>query len=364
MKHKITAVSFLLVIFGVFFMSVFREADELSVSERRRLAQFPELSLENIMSGSFMEDFNDFAVDQAPLREEFRRVKAFFDLSVLRKLDNNGIFVHDGMVFKTDYPLNERSVLRLCGILNAVSELYLDETNDVYFSFVPDKNMFIADSGYLVLDYDEMQDLIRRNLNGMTFIDITGGLSLESYFRTDTHWRQEKLFPVAEKLAVEMGFELNHKPFTEERFDEFFGVYYGQSALNMPPDELIWLVSETTRRAVVNSAERPGFRFPVYDTSQLRAVDPYNLFLCGPAAIVTVQNPANDAGRELIIFRDSFASPLTPLLLDAYSKITLLDLRYVSPNALGQLVDFAGADVLFMYSAGLFNNSASVRGAG
>jgi len=362
MKHKITAISFLVVIFGVFFLSVFKETDEFSSSERRRLAQFPELTTESVLDGEFMKDFNDFAVDQAALREEFRRVKAFFDLNILRKLDNNGIFVYNDMVFKTDYPLDEQSVLRLCGIINAVRDLYLDDSNNVWYTFLPDKNMFISDSGYLVLDYDEMQSLIHNALGDMAYIGIAGELSLNSYFCTDPHWRQEVLLPVAEKLAAGMNAELNLKSFTEERFDEFYGAYYGQSALNMPPDELIWLVSELTSRAVVHNLEHPGMRFPVYDTSKFRAVDPYSLFLCGSAAIVTVQNPANNTDRELIIFRDSFASPLTPLLLGAYDKITLIDLRYINPAAVGQYADFNGADVLFMYSAGLFNSSESVRG--
>ena len=73
-------------------------------------------------------------------------------------------------------------------------------------------------------------------------------------------------------------------------------------------------------------------------------------------------SPTNGSGRKLVIFRDSFASSLAPLLLDAYSEITLVDLRYFHPAMLGQLVDFNGADVLFIYSSALFNNSDSVRG--
>jgi len=182
------------------------------------------------------------------------------------------------------------------------------------------------------------------------------------YYRTDSHWRQEKLFPVADTLAAGMGFDLDHESYTGEGFDRFYGVYYGQSALNIKPDEMIWLVSDTTKNAVVNNMEKPGQRFPVYDLSQLDTVDPYSLFMCGPSAIVTARNPGNASGRKLILFRDSFASALSPLLLDAYSEITLIDLRYVQPDALGQMVDFTGQDVLFMYSAGLFNTSDSVRG--
>jgi hypothetical protein len=265
-------------------------------------------------------------------------------------------------VYKTDYPLDEQSVKRLCGIINAIYDRYLDESNIIWHIFVPDKNAFLSNTGHLVLDYAKMEYIILDSVNKrIKYIDIKPFLSADSYYRTDSHWRQETLFPVAEKIAAAMGFDLNHKPFTENRFDAFFGVYYGQSALNMPPDELIWLTNETTNSIYLTTPERPGQRFPVYDLTQLTAVDPYNLFMLGPVSIVTAVNHANEGGRRLIIFRDSFAAPLAPLLLDAFYEITMIDLRYVNPDILGRFVDFNGADVLFIYSAGLYNNSDSVR---
>ena len=363
MKSKIISVSFLAVLFVMLILNIFKAPDEFSVSERRRLAQFPEMNLSTVLNGKFMEGFDDFAVDQAVFREPFRQVKAFVNLNILRKLDNNNIFITDTMVFKQEYPLNERSVLRLCGIINGVHQRYLGEARTVWYTLVPDKNAYIENSRHLVLDYGKMETLIRQSLNeDMTYLNIFDDLSLESYFRTDVHWRQEMLQPVAGTLVAAMGADLNHKPFSEERFDAFFGVYYGQSALNIEPDSLVWLVSDTTKNAIVTNIEKPGQQFPVYDLSQLNAVDPYSIFMCGPTALVTAVNPDNDSGHRLVMFRDSFASALSPLLLDAYSEITLVDLRYINPDALGDILDFSNADVLFIYSGGLFNTSDSVRG--
>jgi hypothetical protein len=366
MKHKVIVITFLAVLGAVFFLNLLTPPVEFSASERRRLARFPGLTAETVLNGKFFEGFDDFAVDQAAFREPFRRIKAFFDLNVLRKLDNNAIFVRNGHVFKTDYPVNEPSVLRLCGIINAVYRRYLSETNNILHTIVPDKNYHLGrGSGHLVMDYDKMESIINNALDdGIAYISLFDTLSLDSYYRTDSHWRQEKLFPVAERLAGAMDFQIpGSEAYTPHSFDRFFGVYYGQSALLIEPDELIWLVSDTTRRAVVTSIEAPGRRLPVYDVTQLGAVDPYSIFMSGPTAVVTAQNPGNISGRRLILFRDSFASALSPLLLDAYSEIILIDLRYIQPDMLGPLIDFAGADVLFIYSAGLYNNSSPVRGA-
>ncbi|MDD3265443.1 MAG: hypothetical protein PHH02_05960, partial [Dehalococcoidales bacterium] len=61
-------------------------------------------------------------------------------------------------------------------------------------------------------------------------------------------------------------------------------------------------------------------------------------------------------------FRDSFASSIAPLLLEGYSKITMIDLRYITTDLAGELVEFkAGYDVLFLYGTQVLNNSAMLR---
>ncbi|MCL2748207.1 MAG: hypothetical protein FWE59_06095 [Oscillospiraceae bacterium] len=373
MRHKFTALAFLAVLFGIFVLSLVKAPDEFSASERRRLSQFPALTGASLLDGSFMRDFEGYAVDQAPFRESWRRCKAVFDMGILRRLDNNGVFISDGMAYKIDYPLNEASVQRLCGIINTLRERYLEGAGSVWYTVVPDKNAYLRDSGRLVMDYAEIESLVRDALGGeITCIDIGGDLSRESYYLTDPHWRQEELFPVARRLAGAMNFPPpDPDAYREERFDAYYGAYYGQSALNIEPDEMVWLVSQATARATVTSAEQPGRVFPVYDKSQLTSVDPYSLYLCGPAAIVravraapaaTGQATGQESGRRLIILRDSFASALAPLLMDGFDEIVLIDLRYVSPDTLAGAVDFDGADVLFLYSAGFYNNCESVRG--
>ena len=86
-------VCFLLVIYEVFIINIFKPADELSFSERRRLAQFPELSAGTILDSEFMKGFDEYAVDQIAFRNEWRRAKALFDLNVFRKYDNNHPFI-------------------------------------------------------------------------------------------------------------------------------------------------------------------------------------------------------------------------------------------------------------------------------
>jgi len=364
-------VSFILILFIVFFATIFRHPDDISFSERRKLAQFPELSFESIVSSEFMKDFDSFSVDQITLRDSFRRLKAYFEFNVMRKYDNNSIFKYGDMVFKTEYPLREDSIKRLCSIINYCDEQYLDGLN-VYYTIIPDKNYYLKDTIYLKLDYHEIERIVEMNLHGnIKYIDLFDTLSLDSYFLTDSHWKQEKLDTLVNTLRKKLELDTNYSKddYVSMRYIPFYGVYYGQSALNVKPDEIIYLRNEITNQAVVTSLEKPDEVFAVYDTTKLGSIDSYNMFLQGPAAVITITNPLNDSGKDLIIFRDSYASSLAPLLLEGYSTITLVDLRYIRPDLLGNsdivgdYIDFINADVLFMYSSTLFNNSESIQNA-
>ena len=66
------------------------------------------------------------------------------------------------------------------------------------------------------------------------------------------------------------------------------------------------------------------------------------------------------AGLSGLIAAGSAAGPL-PLLAEDYAKITVVDIRYVQSAMLGNLVEFKGQDVLFLYSTLVLNNSMGLR---
>lgn len=77
--------------------------------------------------------------------------------------------------------------------------------------------------------------------------------------------------------------------------------------------------------------------------------------------MLTIENPDYNGTKELIAFRDSYGSSLIPLLVTGYSKITVVDTRYISPKLLNQYIEFKDQDVLFMYSTLIINNSTTLK---
>ena len=362
MKNKIIVITFLSLLMSPLVINIVRPMKELSYSERRKLAQFPKFTTERVLNGKFMKEFEDYTLDQFPFRDEFRGLKAFFDLTILNKKDNNDIYVINDNVFKMEYPLNTNSVYKVSEKMNKVYDLYLKDMN-VFYAIIPDKNYFRREENtHLIMDYDKLEVLMREHVENMQYIDIMSVLELDDYYKTDPHWKQERLDKVVKAIGKEMNFEKDMEGivYTEKEYSPFYGAYYGQSALNIKPDRLTYRTTPTIENALVYNSENPESndqQLPVYDEERLGKMDSYDIFLSGATPLLTIENPSNLTGKELIIFRDSFGSSLTPLLLEEYSKITLVDLRYMSSDNIGDFIDFKDQDVLFLYSTLVINNS-------
>lgn len=334
----------------------------LSEAERRPLAQLPAITLDSVLDGKFMKDFESFSLDQFPLRDDFRTVKSLFHQYVLGQKDNNGIYLYEGYAAKQEYPLNTDSVNRALERFNHIYEKYL-QNSAVYMAVVPDKGYYLSQyAGQLTLDYDALFSMVEAGMPWVQFIDLTGCLSAGDYYRTDTHWRQEHLLDAAGKICEAMGVAApnaaDYKITPLER--PFYGVYYGQAALPMEPDILYLMESDLLDGCSVYDHET-GKTGSVYDLSKLSSRDLYDVYLSGARALLTIENPAGKADKELIVFRDSFGSSMVPLLVQDYSKVTLVDTRYISSELLGQYVDFHGQDVLLLYGTQILNNSSAIK---
>ena len=228
---------------------------------------------------------------------------------------------------------------------------------NIYLSVIPDKSYYLAsDSEYLRMDYDKLFQLIQNNMTYAKYIDISHSLDITDYYKTDTHWREEKLIDTAKVLAKEMGVSLTSTYTTNTLDKPFYGVYYGQSALPLPSETIYYLTNDIIDNCIVTNYENNTVG-SIYDMKKANGKDPYEMYLSGPVSLITIENQSATSDKELIIFRDSFASSIAPLLTEAYSKITLVDIRYLRSDFLDKFIDFNHQDILFLYSSLVLNNS-------
>ena len=254
------------------------------------------------------------------------------------------------------------SVNHAIGRFQRIYDKYLTESR-CFYAIVPDKGYYLGkESGHLTMDYDALYAQVAAGLPWAREIDLRPALTGQDYYRTDTHWRQENLLPAATVLCEGLGVT----PPRVEDFEKtplerpFYGVYYGQAALPMEPDRLYLMENDTLSQCAVFDYET-GKTGSVYDMTKLDSRDFYDVYLSGARALLTIENPNAKTNRELVIFRDSFGSSMAPLLVSDYAKVTLVDIRYIQPDLLGQFLDFHGQDVLFLYSTLVLNNSAALK---
>ncbi|MBQ3183593.1 MAG: hypothetical protein IJB57_07975 [Clostridia bacterium] len=362
-KNIITIILLCAILGGFSVYAFIKPQDAYSDAERRALDQFPELNTQTLLSGSFMKQFEDYTLDQFPLRDSFRGIKAYGEKNIFRKKDNNKIFSAAGHLSKIEYPLSYTMLDNAIAKFDKIIDKYLNESNNIFFSIIPDKNYFIAEkNGYLHLDYKEMFDYMKSKTPYMEYIDLVYTLEIGDYYYTDTHWKQENLPDTASVLAEKMGVGIPAEYTVNDVKESFYGVYCGQYALPVEPDSISYLTNETIDgfKVTIYDTGKP-VESSVYDMSKITSKDPYEMFLSGAVAVQTIENPNADNDRELIIFRDSFGSSMAPLLAQGYAKTTLLDIRYVSSDMLSAFADFKNADILFMYSTIVLNSSTSFK---
>lgn len=347
---------------GVSFICWVNPAENYSVTERRKLEQFPKITMESMVDGTFMSKFEKYSLDQFPLRDSFRSLKAWVSQYVFRKSDNNDIYVADGYAVKMEYPLRKQALEYAGDRFENVYNKYLKNSgSNIYLALIPDKNFFLAEaSNHLSMDYEELFGIMQAEMPYAEYIDISGLLEIEDFYKTDVHWRQERIVDVAEKIGETMGITISKQYEVKSLPTDFYGVYFGQSALNLPGEKMQYLTNETLEACTVYNYEN-NTTLGLYDLEKANGDDAYELFLSGPVSLLKIENPNAETEKELIVFRDSFGSSLVPLLAESYRSVTLIDIRYIQSDFLANFVDFTDKDVLFLYSAVVLVNSETLK---
>lgn len=303
-----------------------------------------------------MEKIEEYTTDQFIARDFLKELNSFVRINILGQKDNDKLFEKDGAIYKMEYPINTAYIEKSANKINEIYEKYLkNKSMNVYYAIIPDKNYYLEDDDHLKANYMELKKIMNNNLQNLEYIDIWDCLKLEDYYKTDLHWRQEKLYKVVNRLEEKMKLQTTHaNEYNIVDEGEFFGTYYGQLGKNVEPDKLYTLTNyEIEGCKTYNFENKETGKIYYYK----QTADRYDIFLSGATPLISIENPNANSQKELLLFRDSFGSSIAPLLVKNYSKITLIDIRYVSSKILTQYLEFENQDVLFLYSIPILNQN-------
>ena len=355
-KDIVVTIIFLFTIIALFLINVIKEDTDISLAERRKLATMPELTTKSLFDGTYFKKFDSYVTDQFVERDAFRKIKIDIELST--KGEYNNLYLYDDYIIEEVFPLNSNSINNLTNKINYIKDTYLNDNSNIYYTIIPDKNYFI-NNGNLKLNYNKLQDMMKNNLSNINYINIFDKLTLDNYYKTDTHWKEEDLFNVANTIANQMNFDITNNNVVNT-ITTFKGSYAGRLSVTKDIDTIKTISNPSTLNSSVYNYETKKYT-DIYDYTKINSLDKYDIYLSGAVPIIDIINNNSSSDKELIVFRDSYGSSLIPLLIEGYKKITVIDIRYISSKILNKYIDFNDQDVLFMYSILTINNSFSIR---
>ena len=273
------------------------------------------------------------------------------------------VYVYQGYAVTTEAGYDQKSLDYAALKFQQLYDSYLTGNDGhIYLSVVPDKGSFTAPpEGYTPASAQETADTLLAQLDFVQYVDIAPGLTLEDYYRTDPHWRQECLVATAQTLAQAMDVPLAGD-FQKNAIDvPFYGAYAEKAGEPLVADTLRYLTGEVLDACTVYDYETDA-QEPLYDLSAVETDTPYDLYLQGSRSLLRIDSPLSATDKTLVVFRDSFGSSLIPLLAESYRTIYAVDIRYLSSQMVGRFLSFDGSeDVLFLYSTMVLQNSRTMK---
>ena len=350
-------VLFCLFIFG-FGIAQFVVADkEFSEQENRYLAGFTPPTFETLKSGKFMEDFEDYIIDQFPLRDQWIQLKAWCE-KTMGKQENNSVYLGtDGNTLFAQY--TRPSLEELAKRIGYVNKLAGNVNVPVYFALIPDKSFVWADrlpnNAPLVDNGSVIKDAAGLVSGNVNWIDLSGAFSGdEVFYRTDHHWSTMGAHQGYVALMNAMNGSAamgNYDGLREPTLvsDAFFGTTYSSAGAGwVAPDEMYTWIPENMFNVTSYHSGAPA-KGQLYDESFLEKKDKYSMFLGGNQPLCVIENEQSEGGKLLVI-RDSYSDSLAPFLGLDYSEVHLWDLRYNRMSLKTYIAENNIDQVLVLYS--------------
>jgi hypothetical protein len=324
----------------------------------------PELSIEEIFDGAFAGDYAVFLQDQVVFRDDLRALKSYIELKLLRKKENNGVYVIEDEIYDKFYGINQQYVDRAAGLIDNI--IGLINSDKAYLSVIPSKAHMLDRDEYLLSNQSLIAEFLERHTN-TTYINI---MSLyekgnrDLYYRTDHHWTTQGAIRAYIELITAMGYEPVDDYDYEEFTDSFVGSNFGKAASISIEKDTIYLAHNKylDNMSVCRYATADTFNCfdSIYFREKQGSFDPYDVFIGGAGPITVIENNRTQNNEELIIFKDSYSHALAPFLAQHFKRVTLFDLRYVRKELIFDNFDLSGKTILFLYSTTILNTDPQI----
>lgn len=343
-KNKIITILFLSGLYLTTLASILKPDDVFSPKEKRYLAQKPELSAKDVLSGKYGRDYESYLNDQFPMREQIASLHTGCE-RLLGKCEISGIYFgksdyfiehHEKSQYHTDLAKrNQEAVFQFLNNMSTqlgndrVRFLAAPSAETVLTEYLP-KGAPDSAENEVLKEYETQM--------GKAFVSLQKTLKQENtYYRTDHHWTTEGAFTAYQAWADSMGINPRQREEFEEVTlkDDFYGTVSARVNTEVKPDSLMALVPKFNVKYQVQYEGDSTIYDSLYARDLLDSPEPYAVYLKGNqplTRIKTTGTPKEMAGRKLLVIKDSFGNSLIPFLVNHYEETIVVDLRYYNPS--------------------------------
>ena len=355
---------------------------EFSPNENRYLAETPELSWDNILSGKFQDELEDYLRDQVCFRDGWITVKTGIQ-KACGDTDIGGAYVgKDGYDFEKITPedVDEKQVDRN---IKAVEDYFMmaSETIDkqkLSFLLVPTSGLVMQEKlpkNARLFDQAKYIDQVQKAMKDYNFVDVRDTLMDHNdeyiYYKTDHHWTSAGACLAYDVWSEHTGGEAETEDGLVKNVvsDKFRGSLYSKILDADSAYDEIWTYGLQKDEAfgskdcTVTIDEKQQLD-SIYDDEKLQEKDKYAYFLGGNYGQVHIQNQkaaSKAKGKNILIIKDSFANSFVPFVTQDYENIYMVDLRYYNGDMKAYLQEHEITDVLVLYNISNFISDRNIH---
>lgn len=348
---------------------------EFSPNENRYLAETPELSWDNILSGKFQDGLEDYLRNQVCFRDGWITVKTGIQ-KACGDTDIGGAYVgKDGYDFEKITPedVDEKQVDRN---IKAVEDYFMmaSETIDkqkLSFLLVPTSGFVMQEKlpkNARLFDQAKYIDQVQKAMKDYNFVDVRDTLMDHNdeyiYYKTDHHWTSAGACLAYDVWSERTGGEAETEDGLVKNVvsDKFRGSLYSKILDADSAYDEIWTYGLQkddafgSKDCTVTIDEKQQLD-SIYDDEMLQKKDKYAYFLSGNYGQVHIQNQkaaSKAKGKNILIIKDSFANSFVPFVTQDYENIYMVDLRYYNGDMKSYLQEHNITDVLVLYNISNF----------
>ena len=313
---------------------------------------------------AFKDDFETFFCDHLVGREMWvKSCNTLQRLSGQREI--NGVYTEGDRMIQLFRGGDRESVDKSIAAINAFAEKFPDKqvsfmlaptSQEVYGTKIPSYMGISSEKAFIEDTY--------KKLEGVTSIDcqsfITGHGGEYIFYRTDHHWTSLGAYYAYQSAAKTLGYNAYSRNMfnVETAGTDFHGTLYSKTLDDsITPDTMDYYHlangEPTLTMTCVNGADVQKYD-SLYVREFLDQKDKYSSFTGSNVPIVTIETDV-DNDKSLLIIKDSYAHSLVPFLSNHYSKITMIDMRYINTD-ISRLVKLDEyQQVMFMYNVITFS---------